>query len=86
MHRDALGVPTIHGNQLVDVIRAQGYVHAQTGANIDALLRGLPDGHGWDFASLSGHIVDYCKANPDAPVHEAAISLASVLQAGKVAD
>jgi len=63
----------------------QGYVHAKTGANIDTLLEPLPDGGGWDFDSLTGVFVDYCKANPDAKVSEAAISLWSVLEAGQSA-
>ncbi len=63
----------------------QGYVFAKTGANIDALLEPLPDGGGWDFDSLSRVFVDYCKANPDAKVSTAAISLWSVLEAGQSA-
>ena len=60
----------------------QGYVHATTGANIDALLAAAPDGHGWNFDSLSGYFVDYCRDNPDAPVSDAAIALAQRLTAG----
>jgi len=58
----------------------QGYVHAQTGSNIDAMLARMPDDHGWNFDRLSGHIVSYCADNPEAPVAEAAISLWRVLQ------
>lgn len=63
----------------------QGYVHAQTGANIDTLLESLPDGGGWDFDSLTGVFVEHCKANPEAKVSEAAIKLWSVLEAGQSA-
>jgi hypothetical protein len=63
----------------------QGYVFAKTGANIDALLEQLPEGGGWDFDSLSSVFVDYCKANPEVKVSEAAIGLWSALAAGKSA-
>ncbi len=64
---------------------SQGYIHAKTGANIDAMLAGLSDDHGWDFDSLSMVIVDYCKANPNAKVAEAAIKLWELLRDGKSA-
>ena len=64
---------------------AQGYVYARSGANIDAMLRSLPDGHGWNFDSLSGVIVDYCRANPEAMVADAAIALWAMLDEGRAA-
>lgn len=64
----------------------QGYVFARTGSNIDALLAGISGGdNGWNFDTLTGVIVDYCKANPDAPVSEAAIALWKELEAGNKA-
>ncbi len=62
---------------------AQGYIHAKTGANIDAILAELPADHGWDFDSLSAVIVDYCKAKPEAKVSEAAIKLWELLRDAK---
>ena len=64
----------------------QGYVFAKTGSNIDAMLAAIDDGdNGWNFDTLTGVFVDYCKENPDAPVSEAAISLFARLDAGEVA-
>ncbi len=63
----------------------QGYVFAKTGSNIDAMLDKIPDGGGWDFASLTGVFVDYCKANPTEPVSTAAVRVWSVLEAGQPA-
>ena len=57
----------------------QGYVFAKTGANIDVLLAKMPEDNGWDFDSLSSVFVDYCQANPEAKVSEAAIKLWSTL-------
>jgi len=63
----------------------QGYVFARTGANIDALLAAIPDDNGWNFDTLTGVLVDYCKTNPDAPVSEAAIALWTTLRQGDTA-
>ena len=63
----------------------QGYVFAKTGSNIEAMLEAMPDGNGWDFDSLSGVFVEYCEANPDAQVAEAAIALWSELSEGNSA-
>ena len=63
----------------------QGYVFARTGANIDTMLEQLPDGGGWDFDSLTGVFVAYCKANPEAKVSDAAVALWTVLEAGEPA-
>jgi hypothetical protein len=64
---------------------AQGYVYAKTGTNIDAILARMPEDNEWDFDSLSGVIVDFCKANPDAKVAEAAIALWFALSEGNSA-
>ena len=61
----------------------QGYVHARTGSNIDALLAAMPEDNGWDFDNLTDVFVDYCQANPEAKVSEAAIALWTALSAGK---
>jgi len=61
----------------------QGYVYAKTGSNIDAMLDKIPDGGGWDFSSITGVFVDYCKANPEAKVAEAAIKVWDILEAGE---
>jgi len=54
---------------------AQGYFYARTGKTTDEILAGLPDDNPWDFDSLTDHIVDYCAANPDAPLPEAVVDL-----------
>ncbi len=61
----------------------QGYVFAKTGSNIDAMLDKIPDGGGWDFDSLTGIFVDYCKNNPEVKVSEAAIKVWEILDAGE---
>ncbi len=58
---------------------AQGYIYAQAGTTIDGVLAKLPAGHGWDFDSLTGFLVDYCAKNPDELVGEAAVALAAEL-------
>jgi len=63
----------------------QGYVFAKTGANIDALLAAIPGDNGWNFDTLTGVFVDYCKANPDVPVSEAAVALWATLNEGNKA-
>lgn len=63
----------------------QGYVFAKTGANIDALLATIPEDNGWNFDTLTGVFVDFCKANPDASVSEAAIALWTTLRQGNTA-
>ena len=64
----------------------QGYIFANTGSNIDALLAAIDGGdNGWNFDTLTGVFVGYCKANPEAPVSEAAIELWKKLEAGQKA-
>ncbi len=63
----------------------QGYVYAKTGSTIDATLAKMPAENGWDFDSLSAVFVDYCKANPDAKVAEAGVTLWSILAEGNSA-
>lgn len=63
----------------------QGYVFAKTNSNIDAMLEAIPGDNGWNFDTLTGVFVDYCKANPEAPVSEAAIALWTTLKEGNIA-
>jgi len=45
---------------------AQGYYRANSGKTIDEILAGSNDpGKAWNFDSLTGHLVDYCAANPE---------------------
>jgi len=70
----------------------QGYVFARTGSNIDAMLAAIPGDNdagdndagdnGWNFDTLTRVFVDYCKANPGAPVSEAAVALWATLNEG----
>jgi len=63
----------------------QGYVHAKTGSNIDALLAAIPEDNGWNFDTLTGVFVDFCRQQPDAKVSDAAIALYTMLDAGQTA-
>ena len=58
---------------------AQGYFFARSGKTTDAILADLPADSTWDFDSLSGHLVAYCEATPDASVPEAVADLWSSL-------
>jgi hypothetical protein len=50
----------------------EGLVFARTGKSMDSFLAGLPDGGAaWNFESLTGHVVDWCEAHPEAPVNAA---------------
>lgn len=65
---------------------AQGYVFARTGSNIDAMLVAIDDGdNGWTFDTLTRVFVDYCKANPEAPVSAAVVALWTALSNGETA-
>ncbi len=61
---------------------AEGYIYAKSGKTIDGVLEGLPADNGWDFDSLTGYIVDYCAANPDEKVAQAAAALWTTLSEG----
>ena len=64
----------------------QGYVFARTGSNINTLLVAIEGGdNGWNFDTLTGVFIDYCKANPEAPVSEAAVALWTMLSEGNTA-
>ena len=59
---------------------AQGYLYARTGQTMDEILAGLPaDAPAWTFDRLAGHLVEFCAANPEAQVPEAAADLARAL-------
>jgi len=45
----------------------EGYVYAQTGKTMDEFLAS-PGMDIWDFGTLTDHIVEFCKAQPEAPV------------------
>ena len=46
---------------------AQGYYFAKSGQTIDEIIEVAGKaGHTWDFDSLTGHLVDYCVADPEA--------------------
>lgn len=46
---------------------AQGYYRANSGKTIDEILADTNGaGQVWDFERLTGHLVDYCAANPEA--------------------
>jgi len=62
---------------------AEGYLHARSGLTIDEILRQQAnEDRTWDFDSLSGLIVDYCAANPEAPFPNAVKDLAKALGIG----
>lgn len=62
---------------------AQGYFYALSGGQTtDQILEKLPADSGWDFDSLTGHMVRYCQAHPEAGVPEAVESLWSALSSG----
>jgi hypothetical protein len=55
---------------------AQGYYQAKSGKTIDEILEAAQEaGQSWDFDSLTGHLVDYCAADPEAPTSAAVIDL-----------
>lgn len=46
---------------------AEGYYRAKSGKTIDEILEDANStGHAWNFDSLTGHLVDYCAADPEA--------------------
>lgn len=61
---------------------AEGYMYGRSGRTLDEILAAQPaDGPRWDFDSLTGHLVDYCAARPEAPVPVAVEDLWSRLSA-----
>ncbi len=59
---------------------AEGYYHAKTGKTINEIIQGAEKtGQSWDFDSLTGHFVDYCAANPEAPTAAAVSDLGEQL-------
>ena len=45
---------------------AEGYYHAKSGKTIDEIIEAAEKaGQAWDFDSLTGHLVDYCVADPE---------------------
>ncbi len=59
---------------------AQGYYQAKTGQTLDEIIEAAEKtGQAWDFDSLTGHLVDYCAADPDAITSAAVIDLGNRL-------
>ncbi|MDP6675665.1 MAG: hypothetical protein QGH93_12560 [Gammaproteobacteria bacterium] len=55
---------------------AEGYYRAKTGKTFDEILQDAETaGQSWDFDSLTGHFVDYCAADPEAPTAAAVVDL-----------
>jgi len=52
---------------------AEGYYFAKSGKTIDEILEAADQS--WDFDSLTGHLVDYCAADPEALTSSAVIDL-----------
>ena len=59
----------------------EGYVYAQTGKTLDEVLAS-PGMSAWNFGTLTDHIVEFCKARPDAPVPLAVIDLWTRISSG----
>lgn len=58
---------------------SEGYLYGRTGKTLDQLLATAPGA--WTFDSLTGRLVAFCAANPEAGVPAAAEDLARALQA-----
>jgi len=64
------------GTKLLLLTWAQGYYHAKSGQTIDEILKAAQEaGQPWDFDSLTGHLADYCAANPEALTSAAIVDL-----------
>jgi hypothetical protein len=59
---------------------AGGYIYGRTGKTLDEVLAAQAAGTEWNFDTLTGHIVSYCAAHPQAPVPEAVADLWAQLQ------
>lgn len=57
----------------------EGYFFAKSGQTLDQVLATAPGGP-WTFDSLTGRLVEFCAANPGAPVPAAAEDLWRTLQ------
>ena len=55
---------------------AEGYFYARSGKTLDEILALQPaTSSDWNFDRLTGHLVAYCAANPQAPVPDAVADL-----------
>ncbi len=55
---------------------AQGYFYGLSGQTMDEILAALPaSGKAWNFDTLTGHIVAFCAAQPDAGIPDAVANL-----------
>lgn len=59
----------------------EGYVYAQTGKTLDEVLASPGIGT-WNFTTLTDHIVEFCRAQPDVPVPLAVIDLWGRINSG----
>lgn len=68
------------GTRLSLLTWAAGYYAGTSGKTLSevAAAAGKP-GQAWDYGRLTGHLVDYCKANPKAATSEAVIDLGRTL-------
>jgi len=59
---------------------AQGYYFAKSGKTMDEIIEAAEKaGEKWDFDRLTGHLVDYCAADPDALTSAAVVDLGESL-------
>jgi hypothetical protein len=59
---------------------AEGYYHAKSGKTMDEIIGAAEKtGQAWDFDSLTGHLVDYCAADPGALTSAAVVNLGEQL-------
>jgi len=59
---------------------AQGYFFGLSGRTIDEILAAQPADADWNFDTLSGYIVAYCAARPEAGIPEAVADLWAELE------
>lgn len=52
----------------------QGYVYAEAGQSLDAVLAARSK-TGWDFDALTGYVVGYCEKDPSATVADGVVAL-----------
>jgi len=63
---------------------AQGYYRARSGKTMDEILQGAEEaGQSWDFDRLTGHLVEFCAAAPEASTSAAVADLGDRLLGAK---
>ena len=59
---------------------AEGYYFAKSGKTMDEIIESAAQaGQTWDFDNLTGHLVDYCAADPEALTSAAVVDLGEQL-------